>query len=839
MWRDQQPKVRKKPFYLRVWFLALMVLFAIAVIGGAVGWFYLREEFHAKAASLDMNKLHEMESASIVYDRKGRILGRIYIQNRDTIELDQMSGYLVPALIAAEDNRFFNHPGVDLVGIARALVTDLKHGRLRQGASTITQQLARNSFPEVLPASDRTIRRKVLEMFVAFRIEESLSKEQILELYLNRVYFGSGFYGVEAAAHGYFGKSARDLTLSECATLTGMLRSPNNLSPWRNRQASIDIRNYVLGRMLELGSISREDYDKAIAEELAVKNRKPIYAQSYAVEFVRQQVANLIGSNESVYGDGYRIYTTLDADLQKVAETSIRIRLEEVENRNEFGRNRQTYAQYERLYRQRGRNPEGDAIPSPSYLQGALIAIENRTGGVLALVGGRNFAHNQFNRALLANRPMGTAFTPLVFAAAFEKGIFPGSLFQDAVIDNRFVMIGGMTGVLGEWGPERADNEYEGPITAHDALTKSKNAATVRLGLSVGVDAVLELAKKAGIDSELRPFPATFLGSSETTLEDLTLAFTIFPNEGERPHRPFVVERVVQKDGKELYRHPQKPFVPVISPATAYEVHSALADSLDWGTADKAYTKYGLKKMPVGGKTGTAYNFTDVAFIGYSSAVTCGVWAGFDAPQPIYRGAFSSEIALPIWVDFMNATFADYPAEPFHRPDNLRKYEICRRSGLLATPQCVDLIPGADGETLEQRTVVFEWGTEEQAPKETCDVHGEGRARVKTVKESDEAPRPQLAIDTGQFTSVQMRAPTVVGSDPYGAMSSSAIPVAIPVDPNVERDMSIPPTIAPTEPTLQLYDPSNAIPRAVPVKTLDRPEDAPLIQLDAPPPLEF
>jgi len=836
MWRDPQPP---KPFYRRFWFLSLVALLLLLTAAGVWGWLYLRAEFQVKADSLDMNRLHQMESASIVYDRKGRILGRIYIQNRDTIELDQMSGYLVPALIAAEDNRFFSHPGVDIIGVFRALLTDLKSGRLRQGASTITQQLARNTFPEVLPASDRTVRRKLLEMFVARRIEKVLSKQEILELYLNRVYFGSGFYGVEAAAHGYFGKSARDLTLSECATLTGMLRSPNNLSPWRNRQASIDIRNYVLARMLELGFISNEDYEKALAEDLAVKNRKPIYAQSYAVEFVRQQVANLVGSNEGVYGDGYRIYTTLDADLQHVAENSIRARLEEVENRKEFGRNRQTYAQYDRLYRQRGRNPEGDPIPSPSYLQGALIAIENHTGGVLALVGGRNFAHNQFNRALLANRPMGTAFTPLVFAAAFEKGIFPGSLFQDAVIDNRFVMIGGTTGVLGEWGPERADNEYEGPITAHEALTKSKNAATVRLGLAVGVEAVLELAKKAGIDSQLRPYPATFLGSSETTLEDLTLAFTIFPNGGKRPLRPFVIERVVQKDGKEIYRRPQRPFVDVISPSTAYEVHSALADSLEWGTADKAYTKYGLKKMPLGGKTGTAYNFTDAAFIGYSSSITCGVWVGFDAPQPIYRGAFSSEIALPIWVDFMNASFANYPAEPFHRPDNLRKYEICRRSGLLATPQCVDLIPVANGETIEQRTVIHEWGTEEQAPRETCDVHGEGRARLKTVKESGEAPRPQLAVDTEQFVSVQMRAPTVVGDDPYGALSTSSIPVAIPVDPNVVRDMTLPPAIAPVEPQFQLYDPSNAIPRAVPVKTLDQPEDASLIKLDAPPPLEF
>lgn len=824
---------KKKPFYRRAWFIGLAVLALLGLVAAGFGAIYLREEFHKKAAELDITKLRDMESASIVYDRHERILGKIYIQNRDTIDLDRMAGDLVPALVAAEDNRFFQHPGIDVIGMARALLKDIASGRIRQGASTITQQLARNTFPEALPASDRSIRRKLLEAFVAFRIEEHYTKSEILEFYFNRVYFGSGFYGVEAAAHGYFGKSAHDLTLSECATLTGMLRSPNNLSPWRDRGASISIRNFVLGRMLELGYIAKADYDAAIAEELNVKNRKPIYAESYAVEFVRQQVAELIGNKESIYGEGYRIHTTIDADLQRTAETSLRTRLEEVENRSEFGRKRQTFAQYDRLLKEK----KGSAPGSPTYLQGALYAIDNSTGGVLALVGGRSFRHNQFNRALFANRPPGTAFLPLVYAAAFEKGIFPGSLFQDSVIDNRQVMIGGTTGVLGEWGPERADNQYEGPISAHDALVKSKNAATVRLGMSTGLENVLSLAKKAGIDSELRPYPATFLGSSEVTLEDLTLAYTMFPNGGTRPGRPFVVQRVVQKDGVEIYRQPDYEPVQVIAPTTAYEVHSALSDALEWGSADKASLKYGLKKFQLGGKTGTAYNFTDVLFVGYSSAITCGVWAGFDAPQQIYRGGFSNEIALPIWVDFMNASFKEYPAKPIYRPPGMKKYEICRRSGLLAIDRCVDTTTVGE-ETIATRTTAFEWGTPAQAPQETCDVHGDGTPRVVTDIDAV-APRALPARSySDQITPIFLKAATVVGDDPYGAIRNSTVMVAQPADPD-----RIPPVVPPTAPgdtgEEEENDGEPQIRRAQRVRTLDERQDASTIQLEAPPALEF
>ena len=825
MWFDP-PKT--KPFYRRAWFLTLVVLFLLLGLAGLGGIYYLSQEYGPKADALDLSKLRDMETASIVYDRYGQQLGKIYTQNRDTISRRDMPPYIVPALVSAEDNRFWQHHGVDFIGMARASLKNWQAGKIRQGASTVTQQLARNSFPNVLPSSDRSFQRKVLEAFVAMRIEKSFSKEEILESYLNRVYFGSGFYGIESAARGYFGKPAKELTLSECATLAGMLRIPTKLSPWQNRKACLDARAFVLGRMLELGWIQKPDYDAAMAETLAVKSRSTIYSDSYAVEFVRQQVVGLVGEEESVYGDGFRIYTTLDAKLQKVAEDTLKSRLEQVERRRDF--NHPTYAQYDAMYRERRKKLDAEPIPSPAYLQGALIALDNENGGVLALVGGRDFSHNQYNRALLANRPAGTAFLPIVYAAAFEKGIFPGAIFQDSVMDNRQVMIGGMTGVLGEWGSEMpaADIQYEGPITAHNALVKSKNSATVRLGMATGLDAVVDLAKRAGIDGELRRFPSTYLGSSEVTLEDLTLSFTMFPNKGERTAKAFIVQRVLTKDGKLVYE--QKPLhkVSVIAPTTAYEVHSALAESLERGSADKAYLRYGLKKFPLGGKTGTAYNFTDTWFIGYSSAVTCGVWAGFDNPSPIYSGAFSNEITLPVWVDFMNASFASFPARDIPQPPGLQRYEICTVTGQLATPKCVESIQGPGGaEPVERRTATFEWGTPEQAPKIPCELHNGTKSYVKDLPAADAvAPRPEIAIDLNNFRPVQAKSPTVVGNDPFRSVTKLTI-LQTPSE-----------TPAPT-PTPAPKEKPPVVPEKAGTMGNQEAEDPTNVKLDPPPPIKF
>jgi penicillin-binding protein 1A len=341
------------------------------------------------------------------------------------------------------------------------------------------------------------------------------------------------------------------------------------------------------------------------------------------------------------------------------------------------------------------------------------------------------------------------------------------------VIDNRQVMIGGVTGILGEWGPERVDNKYEGSISARDALVKSKNAATVRLGMLTGLDHVIPLAKAAGIESPLRQFPATFLGSSEVTLMEMTLANTVFPDRGERPDKAFIIQKIEDQAGNVVFEaKPSK--VRVMKDTTAYEIHSCLSDVLERGTADKAYTELGLKKYPLGGKTGTAYNFTDAWFLGYSSAVTCGVWAGFDKPTTIYRGAFSNEIALPIWAEVMKSTFANYRPKEISQPNGIIKVELCSASGQLATDKCFETVENKEtGEKVQRRTTFFEIATEEQAPKVGCEVHngGANRSFVKVIP-GEEWPRAALAVDVSAVQVVVMKQPTVIGVDPYNSIQS-------------------------------------------------------------------
>jgi penicillin-binding protein 1A len=849
MWEYEPPR---KPLYLRPWFLAMLCIVGAFVAAGAVFYLVEKAKWQKRAEEFDYSKLEEMESASVIYDRNGQVLGRIFIQNRDQVAGDQLSANLYHAVVAAEDMRFYQHGGVDYYGIIRAAVRNFQAGRTRQGASTLTQQLARNSFPIELPSTDRSYKRKLLEMCVAQEIEKKFTKAKILELYLNRVFFGGGFYGAEAASRGYFGKHARDLNLSEAATLAGLLKSPSNLSPWRNRQACIDQRNVVLGKMLEGKQITKEEYDQTMAQDLIVKNRASVHQDSYANDLVAQQIISQFG-RDSAISDGYRIYTTIDGELQKKVEAALREQLDTVERHDGF--EHQTYSQYEqefRMHQRKAASGEGDPNPiaPPEYLQGSVVVLDNATGGILALSGGRDFSHSAFDRATSARRPAGTAFKPLVYAAAFEKGFSPGTIVTDAVIDNRQVMIGGMTGILGEWGPERVDNKYEGLISARTALVMSKNAATVRLGNMVGLEPVLSLAKKAGIESPLRPFPATFLGSSEVTLMEMALANTIFPNEGWRPEKAFLIQKIEEKGGRVIFEaQPSK--VNVIRPTTAYEVHSCLAEVLERGTADKAYTELGLKKFPLGGKTGTAYNFTDAWFVGYSSAVTCGVWAGFDkAHETIYRGAFSNEIALPIWANVMKETFVKYRPEEIREPRGIIKCELCSASGLLATDKCFETVENKDtGEKMQRRTTYFEICTEEQAPKIACNIHGGGGAVLASLPPSLQAPaktstgevipRAMPTVNLAAVHPVLMKEPTVLGVDPYNSSRSVTNAIAVkalegqiaPLDSSslvpapkaaTGDQVEIRRATAPTRPTELQYS---------------APETS--IKIDPPPPLEF
>jgi membrane carboxypeptidase/penicillin-binding protein len=570
--------------------------------------------------------------------------------------------------------------------------------------------------------------------------------------------------------------------------------------------------------MRDLGFIDRATWVSAQAQDLVISNRQNAQGQTYAVDYIRQKVIEAVGWDRAM-NEGFRIHTTIDADLQKTAEESLRKSLDKAEQVS--GYNHQTYADYAALFKKAKSENKVASLPTPEYLQGAVIAIDNQSGGILALVGGRDFEHNQYNRALQARRPAGTAMTPFVFAAAFDtEEIFPGSVVEDSALDNRAVMIGGLTGILGEWGPESEENRYEGAITARHALANSKNGSTVRIGVDVGLDNVIQLCKNAGVRSPLRPYPATFLGSSEVTLSELATAYTVFPNGGTRPNSLHILERIEEKDGTVWNAQRGYKKEKVVKPESAYEVHSCLVDALESGTGKSAHSELGLKRIrDAAGKTGTAYDFTDALFAGYDSALTCAVWAGFDKPQKIYRGAFGHDLALPVWVDVMNASVERYAPKEIAQPSSLKKVEICSRSGELATDRCYDTVKGPNGDPVRKRTTYFEIATAKQMPAGLCPVHGEPRARMVRESNDSEFPRAAPAVDLKELRVVSLKGPTLVADkDPYNAALATVKPAPTPAPTPLEA--STPAAIVEGERReVRPPDPNAPIMKAIPVQS--------------------
>jgi len=837
---EQAERGPKGPFYTRKIVWIPLALLAPGAFAAWVAFGILTSQYQSRSEEFDLQQVSQMEAASILFDRNGREFGKIFIQNRQPVPYERLPEMLVQAVIAAEDNRFYTHDGVDYMGIFRAAITNYRQGRIAQGASTVTQQLARNSFE----LRERTYERKLVEMYLAWRIEKNFSKKQIMEAYLNRVYFGSGFYGAEAAAQGYFGKNSIDLSIGQCANLAGLLKSPNALSPFNNPDSSRDSRNAVLQKMRDLGFISRKQLAEELAAPLGTVQRTNPFKAGYAQELIRQQVIKALGFERAMNG-GYRIDTTLDSHLQRSAETATQDFLLQVESQPGY-----THPTFEE-YRTSTRKME-DAVnkghsvkmPEPKYLQGAALTVENSTGGILALVGGRDFRHSEYNRAIQGKRPAGTAFLPFVYAAAFDSGSFPGELVQDACIDNRYVMVGGETGILGEWGVETSDNEYEGPITARDALLKGKNSATVRLGMKAGLDKIIETSTAAGISSPLRDYSNTFLGSSELSLDELVLAHTIFPNTGERPSSLYIIQSIIDPAGDSIFNAPRKR-IRALPPGPAYQVHSILSEYMEQGQGRAATTQYGLPPIPVAGRSGTAYGFTDTYFVGYTHSITCGVWVGFDKPTRIYRGAFGKDLALPIWAKIMAAAVKTYPPRPIEQPPTLQTVEICRASGLLATPRCQSKTPSpTTPPSADPRasTVYKELATADQLPKIPCDIHGGGIRSYSREFNEEDWPRAASAVDLTKIRPVAVISPALIGhNDVYRSIrpgeeaeNDDSIPVARAIPVNLNPDSAQPPIPVEAPPG------GIEIRRAEAVESSTAPPmEAPALEAPPPDPIQF
>src|SRR5438552_17725310 len=507
-----------------------ITLLAVVAAGGlAVFLFY-----GAWAQTFDMKKVGEMPERNTVFDVDGKIYSRLAGANRLKVALNEVSPFFVDAVIAREDTRFFEHGGIDWRGIARALIKDILSASAKEGASSLTQQLARNS----LPLGGRTLSRKILEAMVALRIERDFTKQQIIELYINRIYFGSGCYGVQTASMAYFGKDSAKLNLSESATLAGLIRSPNRFSPLKNPEGAALQRNTVLDRMLELKKITPAQAEQAKLTKVTSNPKRLFQVQeNYAMDAVQRDL-NLLLTQDQIDNGGLYIYTTLDPTVQVTATQALEAQLSRIERQSNF--RHPTKASY--------RPPEDGEDSSMPYLEGALVAIDNTSGGIRALVGGRDYAQSKFNRALApANRQVGSAFKPFVYAVAFTHGLLPGAAISDGPIAP-----GEIQGA-GNWAPGNSDGTYSGIQPVSYGLIHSRNTMSVRVGEIAGLDDVQKIARTVGLGENIPHGPAIFIGSFETNLKDLTAAYTVFPNAGIRK-QAYIIERIDDQDHNPIYR---------------------------------------------------------------------------------------------------------------------------------------------------------------------------------------------------------------------------------------------------------------------------------------------
>lgn len=810
----------KLPFYRRGWFNALLAFFILCLVAAFGAYSIVVAPLRKDAEKYDLEELKKLESASIIYDRNGEELARLYVLNRTPVPITEVPQHFIDALVSQEDSRFYSHDGVDYLGLARAIKENIVAGEVTQGASTITQQLARQTFKLM----EKSYKRKILEAFIAQRIEKHYSKPEILEMYLNRIFFGMNFYGVQAAARGYFGKDVKELSIEESATICGLIKSPNNIQPIKHPQRALKERNYVLDRMAVEGKITVKEAERLKLKPLVTAPQSTDPRLSYVFDAVRREVVDLVGEERASIG-GFHIFTSIDQDLQRTAETALNKHLAEIEKRP--GYEHQTLDQFHSIisdYRGRLRRGEIDAAtprPVPEYLQAAALMIDNKDGSILAMVGGRDFSDSQFNRATDGLRPAGTAFTPFVYAAAYSSpGIYPGTKVEDAPLDNRRVMIGGLTGILGEWGAEVDNPKWsQAPMSSREALVQGRNSATVRLGERVGVPAVKAVAQKAGITSELRDYPSTFLGSSEARLSEMCLAYSNFPTLGSRPQKLHLIQRITDSNDKAVFQIDQNVLrsVQSMDPIAAYQTHTCLVDALHRGTGSPAVSDYKLGDYPAGGKTGTHYEFKDLWFLGYTSGVTCGVWAGFDKQKTIYPGAFSNRVLLPAWVDMMNATTTRFPPEEIEPPSTAERIEMCQRSGQRATDYCYEKVKGADGVEKSVRATYFEYLRPGTPLEGFCTAHTSEGLPSEIAKFTHQAlfggieAAPMIA-DSAKYAHIEpvrMQALTVIGDDPYG--SEQAIPRARPVNEDgtpVRKAIPVDPTSEPdVGPTLKLAPP--------------------------------
>lgn len=619
--------------------LLFALLFFSAILVGAVSGAFL-------SLTSDLPQIRSLESfrpsaITRIYSSDEVLLAELFAERREPVSLKIIPQDLVAAIIATEDRNFYDHSGVDIKGIIRAVLKDIRAGEFVEGASTITQQLAKTLFLD----PKKTMMRKLKEALLAFQLERRYTKDEILEYYLNQVYFGSGAYGVASAAKVFFGKPVQDLSLPECALVAGMPKAPSRYSPLVNQTRAKKRRNTVLKQMQATGIISEKSYRAALEAPIQTAGgRQTALKAPYFIEYMKRVLESAVGSSR-LYREGLVVYTTLSYRLQEAAERSVHAGLASLEDRMK-------------------RRGQKDSKP-----QGALVALDVNTGGILAMVGGRDFHTSSFNRAISARRQPGSAFKPIAFALAVERG-FPQN---DILLDAPIVFRGAGPGK--EWRPGNFSGKYKGEMTMREALVLSQNIPAVRLIEKLGPDSVATFAHQLGIDSPLNPNLTLVLGSSGITLTELTAAYAVFPNRG-KYIEPFGIVEVLDRSGRVLWRAKSKKQV-VMSRAGAAIVTNMLEAVVKEGTGRKAR----VLDRPVAGKTGTTNDFRDALFVGFSPSVATAVWVGMDDYQTLGRKETGARAALPIWIGFMQAALADQPFEYFDIPDDVISARMDRNTG--------------------------------------------------------------------------------------------------------------------------------------------------------------
>ncbi|OPY12053.1 MAG: Penicillin-binding protein 2D [Syntrophus sp. PtaB.Bin001] len=591
-----------------------------------------------------------------VFDSKGRFFGRILPKERYWVSIDRINPFLQKAVVAIEDARFYQHPGVDIRGIARALVKDVAKRKFVEGGSTITQQLIKNKYF----SGQKTLDRKIKESFLAMEYERKYSKKQILEMYLNEIYYGNGAWGIAQAARLYFDKSPRDLSEAECALLAGIPKAPVRYNPYGSASVVRNRRNLVLKRMAELKMISAREKQKLAAAPISPIKRGEA---PYYLDFIKNKLVEQYGQSIIERG-GLEVITAMDLNLQKRAEQV--------------------------LY-------EGVKKISPT-LQGALFCMDPNTGDLLAVAGGVDFTSNSYNRAFYAKRQPGSAIKPLIYATAVERGYTAGSIWNDTPVTYTW-------GTEESWTPQNYGKEYYGELSLREALAYSDNVIAVRLLEGVGIPNFVDFAGRVGLSLRSRNLSLA-LGTEEVTLAELVRAYSPLANGGSRAEVRTII-RIYDRYYRTWTENP--PVVtPVLSPGAAFVTTQMMKDVLTYGTA-KSLKKFSQQR-PSAGKTGTTDNYQDAWFIGYTPQVVTGIWVGHDRPEPGGRGFTGGAVCAPLWERFMRSALAGKPVVDFPKPDTVVSVSIDPATGYLAAPDCP-----------EKRDEFYLAGTQ---PTRYCPQHG-------------------------------------------------------------------------------------------------------------------